>query len=97
MRYKSFIRNCCIFFSGWSKKGYSIFNGLGCEVRISRLAVHMYKNILLKSSSNGVIVNVDCTAEPDVEFLKLYCIPGIAICIRGGVYPAVNYVVKFYR
>lgn len=54
-----------LFFSGWSKKGYAIFAGLGREVRIARLSVHMYKNILLKAIGNGIIINTDKSAGHD--------------------------------
>lgn len=49
-----------LYFSSWSKKGYSIFISLGREVRISRLSLHMYGSVLLKSSAKGLIIN---TAE----------------------------------
>ncbi len=52
-----------LHFSCWSKKGYAVFAGLGREVKISRLALHMYKNVLLKAIGNGVIVNFDRVAE----------------------------------
>lgn len=52
-----------IYFSRWSKKGYAVFASLGKEVKISRLALHMYGNVLLKSSANGVIVNIDREAD----------------------------------
>lgn len=32
-------------------------------MRISRLALHMYENVLLKSSSKGVIINTDQVAD----------------------------------
>lgn len=53
----------CLHFSCWSKKGYAVFAGLGREVKISRLALHMYGNVLLKAAENGVIVNTDREAE----------------------------------
>lgn len=52
-----------LHFSCWSKKGYAVFAGLGQEVKIARLALHMYKNVLLKASRNGVIVNLDRVSE----------------------------------
>lgn len=97
MAYKVFIRQCCIYFSGWSKKGYSIFSGLKYEVRISHLALHMYNNILLKSSSNGVIVNMDATAEEGTEAVELCHIPVNAGRIRGEVYPVIGFCGKNYR
>lgn len=57
------IHQNCLHFSCWSKKGYSIFAGLGREVRISRLATSMYENVLLKSASHGVIINTDASSE----------------------------------
>lgn len=53
----------CLYFSCWSKKGYSIFAGLGREIRISRLATSMYENVLLKSALHGLIINTDSTSE----------------------------------
>ena len=38
-----------------------MFAGLGREVKISPLAIHMYKNVLLKAIRHGVIVNLDKT------------------------------------
>ena len=32
-------------------------------MKIARLALHMYKNVLLKASRNGVIVNLDRVSE----------------------------------
>lgn len=63
MKYQELIHQRCLYFSRWSKKGYSIFAGLGHEVRISHLALHMYEKVLLKSASNGVIVSTDRTVE----------------------------------
>lgn len=59
MKSTEIIHRTCLYFSCWSKKGYSIFAGLGHEVRISRLAIPMYDNVLLKSASHGVIINMD--------------------------------------
>lgn len=71
MKYREVIHRQCLIFSCWSKKGYSIFAGLGREIRIARLALHMYDSVLLKSASNGVIVNTDCMT--DVAFrVKLW-------------------------
>lgn len=63
MKYTEIMRRHFLYFSSWKKKGYSIFAGLGREVRISRLSVPMYRNVLLKSASNGVIVNMDNVKE----------------------------------
>ncbi len=52
-----------LHFSCWSKKGYAVFIGLGKEVKICRLALHMYKQVLLKAGKNGVIINMDSVAE----------------------------------
>ena len=71
MKHKLFSIHRCLYFSRWSKKGYSVFAGLGCEVRISRLATHMYENVLLKAVRNGVIVNDDQEAEVPSEALYL--------------------------
>lgn len=71
MKGKEFINRSCLYFSSWSKKGYSIFIGLGREVHISRLALSMYKNVLLKSVPHGVIVNTDREAENVIRVLLL--------------------------
>lgn len=85
----------CLYFSGWNKKGYSIFIGLGREVRISRLALHMYKNVLLKSSGNGVIVNTDKTAILNIEPIEsFYTNQIISSIIRGEVCPDVTGKIK---
>lgn len=83
------LKRCCLYFSNWSKKGYSIFCSIGREVRISRLALSMYENILLKSSGNGVIVNTAHTVELNPELLE-FC--GIKITSgenKGEVCPVV--------
>lgn len=71
MKRKLFLNRHCLYFSHWSKKGYSIFAGLGCEVRISQLAIHMYENVLLKAASNGVIINEDQKAEITTKLMYL--------------------------
>ena len=63
MKYRIFTTHDCLYFSHWSNKGYSIFIGLGREVRIAHLSVDMYESVLLKSAPKGVIVNTDGTAE----------------------------------
>lgn len=68
MKYTEVMRRYFLYFSSWKKKGYSIFAGLGREVRISRLSIHMYGNVLLKSASKGVIINMD-----KVEDILLIC------------------------
>lgn len=60
MRFGTITKQKYLYFSSWSKKGYSIFISLGREVRISRLSLHMYGSVLLKSSAKGLIVS---TAE----------------------------------
>lgn len=88
MKYELLIQNGCLYFSGWSKKGYSIFAGLGREVRISRLALHMYGNVLLKSSSNGVIINTDSIADFYMDLIKFIYVREIIGCTaRGEVRP----------
>lgn len=79
------LQRCCLYFSSWSKKGYSIFCSIGREVRISRLALSMYENILLKSSHNGVIVNTAQTVELCPVLLELCGIEKISGEIRGEV------------
>lgn len=79
----------CLYFSSWSKKGYSIFCSIGREVRISRLALSMYENILLKSSRNGVIVNTDQTTEQYLVLLELCNMRKTTGQIRGEVCPVV--------
>lgn len=71
MKYSEVIHRQCLIFSCWSKKGYSIFAGLGREIRIARLALHMYDSVLLKSASNGVIINADHKTD-DVVRVKLW-------------------------
>ncbi len=63
MTHRLALRKHYLHFSCWSKKGYAVFAGLGREVKISRLALHMYKNVLLKAIRNGVIVNLDSVAD----------------------------------
>lgn len=88
MRCKTLLNSYYLYFSGWSKKGYSIFAGLGHEVRISRLALHMYGNVLLKSMSNGIIVNTDSEAASDMNLIKfIYVWEMTGGTIRGEVRP----------
>lgn len=64
MKFSHFFHNrICLYFSCWNKKGYSIFASLGRDICISRLALHMYENVLLKSSAHGVIINTDSVAD----------------------------------
>lgn len=84
------LQRCCLYFSSWSKKGYSIFCSIGCEVRISRLALSMYENILLKSSRNGVIVNTDHTVELYAVLLELGQLKKTTGENRGEVCPLVS-------
>lgn len=86
----------CLYFSSWSKKGYSIFCSIGREVRISRLALSMYENILLKSSRNGVIVNTDRTAELCPILPEFSGIEKTAGTTGGEVCPADAYNTKEY-
>ena len=90
MKYKILLKKCCLYFSCWSKKGYSIFVGLGREVHISRLALHMYKSVLLKSTGNGVIVNTDHAADWEMMLLDpVYMWKIMGISLKGEVYPVV--------
>lgn len=52
-----------VFFSCWSRKGFALFAAMGKQVRINRLAIHMYKNVLLSSARHGVIINFSKVAE----------------------------------
>lgn len=90
MKCKNLIQRCCLYFSRWNKKGYSIFISLGREVRISRLALHMYENVLLKSSGNGVIVNMDNTVVLDIEPVESFYTNQVIVSIRGEVCPNVK-------
>ncbi len=83
------LQRCCLYFSGWSKKGYSIFCSIGREVRISRLALSMYENILLKSSRNGVIVNTAHTVELCPVLLELWGMEKTSGETGGEVCPVV--------
>lgn len=62
MKYTNILNQEYLYFSAWCKKGYSIFCSLGREVKIARLAIHMYQSVLLKCSLKGlIIVNTDHT------------------------------------
>lgn len=52
-----------VFFSRWSRKGYALFAAMGKQIRISRLAIHMCKSVLLTSAHHGVIINFSKVAE----------------------------------
>lgn len=87
MKYKEFITHACLYFSHWSNKGYSIFIGLGREVRIARLSVDMYGSVLLKSAPKGVIVNTDGTAEVVEPVVLPENIRYIQVIYKGEVCP----------
>lgn len=91
MKGKEFINRNCLYFSSWSKKGYSIFIGLGREVHISRLALSMYKNVLLKSVPHGVIVNTDREAENVIRMILLNVLWKITEIFEGEVCPEYIY------
>lgn len=82
-----------LHFSCWSKKGYAVFAGLGREVKIARLALHMYKNVLLKASRNGVIINMDRVAEwiPMIVLAVKEC--QINARSKGDVYPVATEII----
>lgn len=61
-----FVDKYRIYFSRWSKKGYAVFAGLGKEIRIAVLAVHICACALLKSASKGLVVNTDKCAEDNL-------------------------------
>lgn len=84
------LQRCCLYFFSWSQKGYSIFCSIGREVRISRLALSMYENILLKSSHNGVIVNTAHTVELCTALLEICGIERISGEIGGEVCPVAS-------
>lgn len=79
-----------LYFSHWSKKGYSIFVSLGREVKITRLSIHMYATILLKSfGRGGVIVNTAHVSEFVFSQLKKEAEEGMLNRFMGEVYPEV--------
>lgn len=84
------IKHCCLHFSGWSKKGYAIFCSLGHEIHISRLALHMYETVLLKSSSSGILINLDTVTEEEREPMVLADIQPVVTYSRGEVCPLVQ-------
>lgn len=90
MKRRILFKRCCLYFSAWSRKGYAVFAGLGKEVRISPLALHICGAALLKSALKGVIVNRDNESEMAVA---VACKEVAAGCVQrkvGEVCPAIN-------
>lgn len=92
MLYNKLISNKCLYFSRWSNKGYSIFASLGREVKISCLALHMYENSFLKSSTKGIIVNMDKVADIVLAVIGIDAEEESLVRIEGRVYPNENRV-----
>lgn len=63
MKYHEMTDRIFLYFSHWSRKGYSVFVSLGHEVKIARLPLHMYAVVQLKSSAKEVIVSMDYVSE----------------------------------
>lgn len=87
MKYRTLLHRACLYFSQWSNKGYSIFIGLGREVRIARLALHMYGNVLLKSSTQGIIVNMDKVSDVAFSVCKWNEMLKLIVRFEEKVYP----------
>ncbi|MDL2251810.1 hypothetical protein LJC12_03060 [Odoribacter sp. OttesenSCG-928-J03] len=90
MKYNGPIHRRKAYFSKWKNAGYAIFAGLGREILISVLSVHMFKNILLKSSKKGLIVNDDKSMDRDgdniIEFKHIFQANNFVSVILGKVY-----------
>ena len=92
MLYNELISNKYLYFSRWSNKGYSIFASLGREVKISCLALHMYENSFLKSSTKGLIVNTDKVVDIVLATIGMDAKEESIARIEGRVYPNGNRV-----
>ncbi len=90
MKRNEVIDRIYLYFSSWSKKGYAIFASLGQEVRISRLALHMYVTVMLKSSIKGLLVNMDQVTKMIVSFMELKVNKWIRWRVEGEVCPDTN-------
>lgn len=62
-------------------------------MRISRLALSMYRSVLLKSAPNGVIVNADRISEKAIEMIQLSMLKSIVSGLRGEICPAFTCIV----
>ncbi len=90
MKRNEVIDRIYLYFSSWSKKGYAIFASLGQEIRISRLALHMYVTVMLKSSIKGLLVNMDQVTKVIVSFMELKVNKWIRWRVEGEVCPDAN-------
>lgn len=90
MKYNEVIGRIFLYFSAWSKKGYSIFVSLGREVKIARLSLHMYSSVLLKASAKGVIINTDHISKVVLPTLKKEIKEALIGRAEGEMYPNMN-------
>jgi len=89
MKFNGTVGRILLYFSCWSKKGYSVFVSLGREVKIARLSLHMYAPVLLKSSAKGLIVNTDRVSTVVLSLLKKEVKAVLSGRAEGEVYPSV--------
>ncbi|NCE71474.1 hypothetical protein D1136_00930 [Odoribacter sp. Z80] len=87
MKEHSYLSHHYLYFSRWTRKGYSIFAGLGREVRIARLTVGMYRKVLLKSASHGVVINTDKISEAEMQIRQNDLFQKMAVNLKGEVCP----------
>lgn len=92
MRGRGYLSHHYVYFSRWTRKGYAVFAGLGREVRIARLAISMYREVLLKSASCGVIVNTDKVSDAAILIKPTDIFWKMTSNLRGEVYPGGNVV-----
>ena len=87
MKEHSYLSHHYLYFSRWTRKGYSIFAGLGREVRIARLTVGMYRKVLLKSASHGVVINTVMISDGDMQIRQNDLFQKMAVNLKGEVCP----------
>lgn len=90
MNYNKINSRVFLYFSNWSRRGYSIFVSLGREIKIARLSLHMYLTVLLKSSAKGLIINTAHISKVVLQVLKKEFQEAFASRTKGEVCPGVN-------
>ncbi len=99
MRTNAYLSRKILYFSQWSGKGYAVFAGLGRQVQIAFLALHICLLALLKSARKGVIVN--CAAvwkESQAKRMERQRQEMLLVCYRQGeVCPGKNEMFSVYN
>ena len=56
-------------------------------MRIARLTVGMYRKVLLKSASHGVVINTDKISEAEMQIRQNDIFRKMAVNLKGEVCP----------